>query len=305
MQHALLSTTSSANLCTAKRSRSLAIKSQSLKRTYDSGRIGQRYGALNSLCHVLQSMSPEMRRKSILSMSVPVRQALVHFKESGSERQRFDSKRKSHCQMPRWGRADVRPTKNTYGRTYTAHLDLDCLRIYTNGHRDFRVASMHQSILSSIRDKIGHASDDVWDDSGNVHDVVQAALSEHGTSEQQIGLRAFVQMRAERYVPRKYVISSPVMSLSEALAVRSHLLDKRLESWESFRHEWVQLMCCTRNARKKRMSSSDAGAIADKARQEFLEQQFSRCVYHVEAASNIKCAQQESLEESLKVHSDR
>merc|ERR1712107_89150 len=77
-------------------------------------------------------------------------------------------------------------------------------------------------------------------------------------------------MRADDMFSRPDVITSPFMTLEEAVLVHAQLCQAR-ESWESLRAAWVPLMLSTQNARRRGLSESKAVAIANRARLALLE----------------------------------
>jgi len=179
----------------------------------------------------------------------------------------------------------LQPIKSTYGRGYSAQVDIGFLRIYTRAQRNIEKAIEHQLILSQMRNALcteAAADHEVWKDVDKIQTIVGDVLGRNGSSPKELDLRTCVQMRATEYVHRKYVITSPVMPLAKALALRAHLLSARNVSWESFRAQWIKLMCSTRNARSRNLSQKDAEEIANKARQDFLKSRLKTAVRSVE-----------------------
>lgn len=89
-------------------------------------------------------------------------------------------------------------------------------------------------------------------------------------------------MRATEYIDQKYVTTSPVTSLAKALDLRKQPVFARSTSWESFRDQWIKLMCSTWNARSRNLSGKTAEDTAYRARREFLEKQLKLALCRVE-----------------------
>lgn len=240
--------------------------------------------AMEQLQMILQSMSAEVRRSSISRMPMAVRNVLLKFMAERSDSsnaspltpRKYPSlrckKKRSVCG------SRLRPIKNTYGLSYSAQVDIGLLRLYTRGVRDIEKAIEHQLVLSQVRDVLYSAdeeSHEVWNNAGEVEQIIEDVLRKTGSSEEELGLRACVQMRATAYVERKHVMTSPAMSFRKVLPLRNRLVCARRESWDRFRAQWVNLMRSTRNARSKDLSQEDAETLCDEARKEFLEKQLA------------------------------
>merc|ERR1712110_668348 len=113
----------------------------------------------------------------------------------------------------------------------------------------------------------------LWDDCANIEQVYQAVLAESGVPESELGLSAYVSLRG--YGCR---VESPAFSLMEALEVRWRLQRARDTSWDSFRAEWIRLLC----AGRKHLSIADAAGFADCARWATLERALQRALCRVE-----------------------
>jgi len=127
---------------------------------------------------------------------------------------------------------------------------------------------------------VSEAQPGIWNDAAAIQELVSRTLSAAGTSWEKLGLSIFVQMRATEWLSAAHVITSPVMPLTEAVSLRSRLLEARCSSWEALRTEWVTLM----QSRKKAVSLKDAEALADRARAETLEQRLVHTLQQVERA---------------------
>merc|ERR1712232_237111 len=78
-------------------------------------------------------------------------------------------------------------------------------------------------------------------------------------------------MRAAPWLHNSTIISSPLMSLDEAISEYTKLLSAKKVSWEMFRKEWVPLLVRKRKGQTQARSWAEAEAIADKARHLALE----------------------------------
>jgi len=247
--------------------------------------------SLEHLQRILQSMPANNRQFSISTMPKHVQKVLLRFMEDDGRTAtaaRSTPRKHSAFQCKKKGAlggSKLRPYRNTYGRTYSAQVDIGFLRIYTSGHRDIEIAIERQVILSQIRDVLYTAAEadrQVWSKTGKIEQMIHSVIQKNGASEQELGLRACVQMRATEYVERKYVMTSPVMSFRKVVPFRNRILCARRESWDTFREQWIKWMRSTRNARSKRLSQEEAENICDQARKEFLEKQLALALRNTE-----------------------
>jgi curved DNA-binding protein CbpA len=275
------------HLLTRKRSAPPAAHISTKRQCGAAGKTGEVTSATQALEHlqaILQSMPFNSRQSAITSMPKTIQNVLLKFMQDGGKNTNASTmtpRRHSlfRCRKKRSvSGSQLRPYGNVNGRTYSAQIDIGFLRIYTSGHRDIEKAIERQVILSQIRDVLyvaDEADHQVWNKTGKVEQMIESVIRKNASSEDELGLRACVQMRATEYVERKYVITSPVMSFRKVVALRNHLVRARRESWETFRVQWVTLMRSTRNARSKCLSKEAAEKICDQARNEFLEKQLA------------------------------
>merc|ERR1711988_1065687 len=134
--------------------------------------------------------------------------------------------------MPLSGFSGVRAVSS---RLYKAYTDIKFLRLYTCGHKTMEAAIEQHIVLVELRHALhaaAVASDQkFWHCTESVRRVCERTLEDFGTSEQELGLRVFVSLRAEEWLGRDTHITSPVMMLSEALEVQSRILQARQTSW--------------------------------------------------------------------------
>jgi curved DNA-binding protein CbpA len=152
---------------------------------------------------------------------------------------------------------------------YKAHLHIKSFRIYTNSHATIDMAIDHQIILMQIRlawTAAWQANPALWEDRPEQFaDLCTEVLKANGTSQSEMGLKAFVSMEARHWLGKNCFVISPVMGLSEALEWHAKLLRVRRISWPDFRAAWIELMQCKRHAQAKVRSATEAQAFADAA----------------------------------------
>eukprot|EP00746_Dinoflagellata_sp_MGD_P125553 gnl/MRDRNA2_/MRDRNA2_60322_c0_seq1.p1 gnl/MRDRNA2_/MRDRNA2_60322_c0~~gnl/MRDRNA2_/MRDRNA2_60322_c0_seq1.p1 ORF type:complete len:547 (+),score=123.24 gnl/MRDRNA2_/MRDRNA2_60322_c0_seq1:294-1934(+) len=152
---------------------------------------------------------------------------------------------------------------------YKAHLHIKSFRIYTNSHATIDMAIDHQIILMQIRlawTAAWQANPSMWEDDPEQFAILcQQVLKVHNTSQNEMGLKAFVSMEARHWLGKNCFVISPVMGLSEALAWHGKLLRARRVSWYAFRAAWIELMQCERHAQAKVRSTEGAQLYADAA----------------------------------------
>jgi hypothetical protein len=109
-------------------------------------------------------------------------------------------------------------------------------------------------------------------------------LNSQGTSEDDLGLSVIVSLRADRWLGRGQHITSPMMSLAEALQVQSRIFKARSISWMALRTEWVNLMLKKKRSLRTGLSVVEAQSRADVARQDALKRKLAPALRRVIAA---------------------
>lgn len=163
--------------------------------------------------------------------------------------------------------------------TYKAHVHIKALRFYTHGHDEYKLILDQQMILVQMRQVLSAASLEnpwLWEEPEKVRQICLTVFEANGTSEDDMGLSAFIYLRAGHWLPQNCTITSPVMPLAEVLQLHCRLLRARRTSWQALRAEWVQLMQCKRHPKAKRKSLVEAETIADAARASALKIQLER-----------------------------
>jgi len=244
--------------------------------------------ALPRLRDVLQSMTKAHRRKAVASMAPHIRQALLKFMENPQARADVPAQGIEGRVVPQHtslcagvGLRSI-PTVQK-GTLYKAQLHLKSLRFYTRGVHQASLADTYQKIFAQLRQEIHAAGEGVWADTGLFCRICRRVFADNSISAQEIGLSVFVFMRVDKFLGRNFRITSPVMPLADALVLQSRLLHARQTSWDSLRTEWVLLM-----QRAKGLSELDAEAVADKARQDFLEQRLAHALRCVDRGLKLK-----------------
>lgn len=261
---------------------------------------------VQQLRNVLQSMQADERRAALQSLSPRVQAALMLIMKNTPAPDLTPAHKRSAeaCPMPQEEKlqsesqhsADLDPfamkTAAVSGITaganasssYKAHVHIKALRFYTRGHDELEVALERQMVLVQLRQALSAASVEdplLWEDPAKAYDIFLTVLRTNNTSEEEMGLSAFIYLRAGHWLVQSCTIISPVMPLREVLQVHCRLLRARRTSWQDLRAEWVELLQSKHHAIAKRKSLREAEAIADAARASALKIQLAK------AASNV------------------
>lgn len=195
---------------------------------------------------------------------------------------------------------------------YKAHLHIKSFRIYTDSHAKIEDAIDHQIILMQIRlawTAAWQSNPYFWEDHPEqAASLCNQVLQANGTSESEMGLKAFVSMEARLWLGKNCFVISPVMQLSEALAWQAKLLCARRVSWPIFREGWVELMQCRRYARAKVRSAEEAQLVADAAyerHQKFLVQHIHERKMREEAKMLARQERQENRERQQQIKREK
>mmetsp|Transcript_121884 Transcript_121884/g.339842 ORF Transcript_121884/g.339842 Transcript_121884/m.339842 type:complete len:417 (-) Transcript_121884:130-1380(-) len=247
-------------------------------------------GAAEKLRAVLQSMNVDQRRVALESLPLQVRAALLAFMKSAREvptpalRPAHPGAAVREARSSMAGDANVRAIENVHGTAYQAQMRIGHLRVYTPAQPRLEAAMEHQEVLEHLRRAALSAGEEIWGQPARFCRLCSEVMEERGTSEERLGLGAFVYMRADEWIDRSRVITTPVLKLADALAVHSRLLRARQTSWASLRAEWASLLCRTRLARKRGLSLAEAEATAERARRGLLERQLRQAARALERA---------------------
>lgn len=174
-------------------------------------------------------------------------------------------------------------TCNRARRTmYQAQMHVKALRLYARPQESLDSAIQHQIQFSHLRYAMAaeeKADPNTWFDAKKMYQMCKTLLEEMATSENDLGLRAFVHIRAQSWLGQSVQITSASTTLCGALDAHARLLVARATSWDVFRAEWIQLML-----NKRRFTLTEAEAVADRARQTALQQQVVKALRGAEQA---------------------
>merc|ERR1712176_1220898 len=133
---------------------------------------------------------------------------------------------------------------STSGNKSKAQLDIEHLRFYTRW-TSLEAAVEQQLVLANVQNRLAAASDadkEFWSKPRDVLRIFEDVLAQHGTCMSEFSLSVYVEMRAPEWVANCHHITSPILPLEEAVALRLRLLHARSTSWERLYEEWVKLL---------------------------------------------------------------
>lgn len=260
-----------------------------LKRSCQSRRLPHQcaIGALTSLREVLRSMEVDARRAAIEGFKPHVRVALLAFMEqSGNEVSKRQVARPREV-LPI--RGSVWTVRRNSMLKFKARVYFGSLCLTTREQTELAMAQRHQAILERVRGAVtirGAADPEFWEDSDAILHVCRLTMEANYTSEDALGISAFVMLRARQWLGDIRIVSEAT-TLSSALATRTRLLNARATSWEALRSEWLALLQGAH--RKNKPSRQQAEETVDAARCAVLRRQLLRGVYAVERALEGPC----------------
>lgn len=253
--------------------------------------------ALERMRAVLQSMRPSQRLLSLQKIDPCIAASLHVFmkRQRAGQVSVADRAKQSNsfthlrCHTHVCGFSVVSTLTNLGGARYRTQLVIRGLRLYTLASQ-YEDAIDHHIILLAMRDAVASASRSnasLWTDPQKLHCTFKSVLDENNTSEQEINLHTFVYMKAAPWLHQSTPITSPVMSLVDAISVYTRLLSAMSVSWEKLRAEWVRLLLCKRRGRaqaRQARSQTEAEDLADRARDFALGKQWKRVESSVRSA---------------------
>lgn len=246
--------------------------------------------AMHRLKAVLQAMNVKSRREVCAGMSQVMRKALVRFMTDSScqisphVRTTLAIRAWPARHKPQSNATSIRTCSRARRTLYQAQMHVKALRLYTRPQDSLDSAIQHQIQLSHLRYAMAaeeKADPNVWFDAKKMHQTCENVFKDMATSETDLGLRAFVHIRAQSWLGQSVQITSASTTLCASLDAHSRLLVARADSWEAFRAEWIQLMLD-----KRRVTLTEAEAVADGARQTALQQQVAKALRGAEQALN-------------------
>lgn len=261
--------------------------------------------ALEQLRLALKAMGKNRGHAAIENMDPRMKTALVSFIE-GPRRPTLPlvQERLSRVRAASMFReSDVRSVRTLQGDRHQAHLRLRNLRMYTREQDTIEEALKHQIVLVQVRHAIEVVGDAAWNDPALFYEIFCGVLAQHGTCEQHLGFAVFIYMRADEWIDRTRVITSPVLPLLEAVRKHGRLLESRKLSWEHLKAEWLPMLQRTQLARANRLSLFDVDALAEKAHQGRVERRFNMACVRVQRALKLSdYTASRAAKEQLKLH---
>lgn len=253
--------------------------------------------ALELVRSLMQSMSMLQRQTAILNMVPQVRAKLLAYMERSRQAGSTSCKagRQSVHDSERSAKAKLKTTvreASTYDISkvyranasqrlkYQANIHIKALRLYTREQSNLDAAIEHQIVLVQIKQALNARSIDdpeFWDDHRKALQVCEAVLQSNRTSEVELGLRAWVHLRAPRWLGSQCRIGSSVTTLASALQVHGRLLHAKATSWECLRAEWIHLVQV-----RKQLPLKEAESIVDRSREATLKEQLARALKDVQ-----------------------
>jgi len=242
--------------------------------------------ALECLRGALQDLPAEERRRSILELPPQLRAALLTFMQRQQaailpSRTKLAAASQTSCKSrsqpadtnlqhsepaARRTAALISPLQGVVHTRFQVHTQFLDLRIYTREFSTMEAAVRAQEIVTQLRDTLFNLeahSPASWQDDAPA--ACAGVLTQWGTSDEALGLRAWVQLRAHRYLGPRHKISSPVGALCDIFQVHRRLLLARATSWEALRTEWEHLL-----RMEKGLSEKEATRHIDGVRREAL-----------------------------------
>jgi len=241
--------------------------------------------ALHRLKVILQAMDAKSRREVCTGMSPMLRNELVRFMTDSSCKVSPHGPRSYAARhKPQPNATCIRTCKRVRRTLYQAQMHIKALRIYACPQETLESAVQHQILFSRLRNAMAakeKADPNIWFDAKKVFQTCDEVFKEMAISEANLGLRAFVHIRAQRWLGQSIQVTSPSTTLFAALDAHARLLVARATSWELFRTEWVQLM-----VEKGRLTLMGAEVVADGARQSELQHQVVKALRGAEQSLN-------------------
>lgn len=255
------------------------------------------FAALDHLRIVLQDMPPADRHRSISELPKRARAEMLLFMQRRCATSQFNAAdaaetsswvtdTAAQCRTVKYQHAGAAQPREAiicripgvlYTR-YQATTQFMDLRIYSREFPTKQQAMEHQHILTKLRRLLFEL--EARDPKG-WHDLAPEAcehlLAACGTSEQALGLRAWVQLRAHRFLGQRMRIASAAGALHDIFAVHKRLVTARATSWEALRAEWLQLRCS-----HKGISQQQALVHIEGARRAALGQRLALATRRVE-----------------------
>lgn len=239
--------------------------------------------ALENLRAVLQDMLVVERHEAISEMPEDVRMVLLTFMQrelSGTPHEACKRRRGSDFQglttsaeKEQQRFAHTHQIRGSHYTRYQATAKFRGMCFYTREHPTEESAVEHQRILTrllAVLSDLQVRNPEGWQDFAA--SACHAALSEFRTSEHDLGLRAWVQLRVDRYLGKNATISSGADSLHATFQAHKRLLRARALSWQAVRAEWHSLQL------RKHVPENEAMRHISSARRRALSGRFAHAL---------------------------
>merc|ERR1712232_317560 len=174
---------------------------------------------MESLRSILQSMKEEQRQRSLLSMPASIRSRLLDFMQKrcgmstdllpGVEPQVDAPHYVTRC---RFNPGSLRRIRLQHRVKYQSCIRFKALRVYTREHTDIEVAVEQQLILASVRQRVSKVTardPTMWLNTDRITKAWADGFAQCGTTEEDLGLRTFLEFPASPWLNSRRLIASP------------------------------------------------------------------------------------------------
>lgn len=181
---------------------------------------------------------------------------------------------------------DIRTLKFVHKTAYQVQLRIRHMRMYTKAQDSIDTAIQHQMALVEVRHALISNEESIWDCPQKFTNIIISNLRRFGIED--LGLSVFISMKADDFICRPATITSPVLTLTDAVVVHSRLLKARKTSWDSLRAEWIPLMHQTQRSRVRKLSLAKVETIVDAAHFKLLHRHFRQAIIACERAFKLR-----------------
>jgi curved DNA-binding protein CbpA len=252
--------------------------------------------AMNQLQIAMQGLPAAHRKAAISRMAPSMRRELLQYMSNEKASAPCSKLPKVKPPLARRVRGqdsftrgtDIRTLKFVHKTAYQVQLRIRHMRMYTKAQDSIDTAIQHQMALVEARHALISIGESIWDFPQKFTNIFTSNLKRFGICIEDLGLSVFISMKADDYICRPATITSPVLTLTEAVVVHSRLLKARKTSWDSLRAEWIPLMHQTQRSRMRKLSLAKVEAIVDAAHLKLLHRHFRQAVLACERALKLR-----------------
>jgi curved DNA-binding protein CbpA len=252
--------------------------------------------AMNRLHIAMQDLPATHRKAAISRMPLSLRRELLVYMSNEKASAPCSKLPKVKLPLARRVRGqdsftrgtDIRTLKFVHKTAYQVQLRIRHMRMYTKAQDSIDTAIQHQIALVEVRHALISSGELIWDCPQKFANIITSNLRKFGTCIEDLGFSVFISMKADDYICRPATISSPVLTLTEAVAVHSRLLKARKTSWDNLRAEWIPLMYQTQRSRVRKLSLAKVETIVDTAHLKLLHRHFRQAVIACERALKLR-----------------